>query len=76
MPSPVAAEPSAAGSSPGDAYFVICVEQLPLTGTLFIHPVASSGAHHGRADDPLGGGSAADAAGDHELTARTVNQRG
>ena len=37
MPSPVAAEPSAAGSSPGDAYFVICVEQLPLTGTLFIH---------------------------------------
>jgi hypothetical protein len=53
MPSPVAAEPSAAGSSPGDAYFVICVEQLPLTGTLFIHPVASSGAHHGRADDPL-----------------------
>ena len=45
------------------------------TGTLFIHPVASSGAPHRRAYDPLGGGSAADAAGDHELSARSVNQR-
>jgi hypothetical protein len=32
MPCMAAAEPSAAGSGPGYAYFGTCVEQLPLTG--------------------------------------------
>jgi hypothetical protein len=39
MPCMAAAEPSAAGSSPGYAHFGICVEQLPLTGTTLIDPV-------------------------------------
>ena len=38
MPCMAAAEPSAAGSSPGYAYFGICVGHLPLTGTTLHRP--------------------------------------
>jgi hypothetical protein len=55
-----AGEPSAAGSSPGYAYFVICLEQLPLTSTL-IDPVREfrCSPRPGRWPSPLRVGDAA-----------------
>jgi hypothetical protein len=51
MPCMGAAEPSAAGSSPGYAYFGICVEQLPLTGTTLIEARRCPGDRPGRGAD-------------------------
>lgn len=60
MPSCGGREPSAPGSSPGYAYFVICLEQLPLTSTL-IDPVREfrCSPRPGRWPSPLRVGDAA-----------------